>query len=198
MLEVWWICHKWWYWLQHGWRHAATWLLRQEEGPASDGLGVGRDDVGPDLEGVHPPPNKSSMSTWHTHAHYIQLIQPSPMAMFRHSLWRQEIDVWRANGLNYLARSTNFIRKWIKTGSWSGYICRSLDDEKSLKHPNLQNCYFFSILTSAFQSCCCCWGAAGCGCCCCELLPQGSSQSSETLLRAGPELKVFPLGTVHP
>ena len=113
-------------------------------------------------------------------------------------LWRQEINVWRANGLNYLARSTNFTRKWIKTGSWSGFICRSLDDEKSLKHPNLQNCYFFSILTSAFQSCCCCWGAAGCGCCCCELLPQGSSQSSETLLRAGPELKVFPLGTVHP
>ena len=133
-----------------------------------------------------------------THAHYIQLIQPSPMAMLRHSLWRQEIDVWRANGLNYLARSTNFTRKWIKTGSWSGFICRSLDDEKSLKHPDLQNCYFFSILTSAFQSCCCCWGAAGCGCCCCELLPQGSSQSSETLLRAGPELKVFPLGTVHP
>ena len=40
-----------------------TWLLRQEEGPASDVLGVGRDDVGPDLEGAHPPPNKSSMST---------------------------------------------------------------------------------------------------------------------------------------
>ena len=39
-----------------------TWLLRQE-GPAPDGLGVGRDDGGPDLDGAHPPPSKSSMST---------------------------------------------------------------------------------------------------------------------------------------
>ena len=47
-----------------------TWLLRQE-GPAPDGLGVGRDEAGADLDdGVHPPPSRSSMSTCHTHITY--------------------------------------------------------------------------------------------------------------------------------